>query len=51
MINVKYLNDIPGEDRLDSLDTDGDGDIDKTDVGNITKSITAYDVGRTFDDN
>lgn len=47
----KIHNDIPDEDKLDSLDTDGDGDIDKTDVGNIAKSIVAYDVGRTFNDN
>lgn len=47
----KIRNDIPDEDKLDSLDTDGDGDIDKTDVGNIAKSIAAYDVGRTLDDN
>lgn len=47
----KIHNDIPYEDKLDSLDTDNDGDVDKTDVGNIAKSIAAYDVGRTFDDN
>ena len=45
----KIRNDIPDEDKLESLDTDNDGDIDKTDVSNIAKSITAYDVGRTFD--
>ena len=47
------------EDNLESLDADNDGDVDvdktdvgvdKTDVGNIAKSIAAYDVGRTFDD-
>ena len=35
---------------LDKLDTDNDDDVDKTDVSNIAKSIAAYDVGRTFDD-
>lgn len=35
---------------LDKLDTDNDGDIDKTDVGNIAKSIAAYDVGRIDND-
>ena len=38
------------KDLLDKLDTDNDGDVDKTDVGNIAKSIAAYDVGRIGND-
>ena len=33
----------------DILDTDNDGDVDKTDVSNIASAIVANDLGREFD--
>ena len=32
------------------LDTDNDGDVDKTDVSNIVSAIIANDLGRTFEE-
>lgn len=45
----KFVNTPNDEEYLESLDTDNDGDVDKTDVSNIASAIVANDLGREFD--